>query len=97
LISALTPRQGGPSDQQEDSANHGTNQARTLPGPVPAQTLPQPCGDKGTRHTQQGGQDKTRWLFVAGHKEFGDNASHKSNQNGPQDIHVYLLSVMTLE
>jgi hypothetical protein len=73
------------NQQHDDSADDCTDQTGTFAGAVPTERLPEIGRNERSHDPQNGRQDETRRLVVAGHDELGDYAGDKTNDDGPEN------------
>jgi hypothetical protein len=64
-----------------------------LISPVPAKRLPEIGGDDRADNAQDGGQDESRRLILAGVKELCDDACNEADNDGPDDAHCHFPPV----
>src|ERR1700716_417875 len=79
--------------QHDNGAHHGADQSRAFAWPIPAERLAQIGRNERTHDSQNRGEDKAGWLVVSRHDEFRDHARYESNNDGPKNAHVMILTL----
>jgi hypothetical protein len=84
-------------DPVKEKKNYGThdraNKPSRLPDLIPTNGLPQISREKRAGDSEKCGYDKTTRIF-AGHKEFGNDTCDKTDNDCPQDVHIFFLLVL---
>jgi hypothetical protein len=85
-----------PDKQHNKRADDRSDQPRALIDSVPADRLPNKCGNECPGDAKQRGQNKTSWIVGAGREQPGDNAGQKPDDEDPEDVHGYPLNCLAV-
>ena len=75
---ALPASNSSPNKKHDDRTNGRTNEARTLAGFIPAESLTQGGGEEGANDAQKCGQDKAARLIATGSDQLRQHASDEA-------------------
>jgi len=77
-----------PVDKKQDNGpNYCSQEAGTLSGLVPADCLAEVGGDERADNSENGRENETGGLIVAGHNELRYYTGKESNDDGPNNAH----------
>src|SRR6516164_9362185 len=71
------------NEEQDDRPDHGSDEACTLSGLVPADRLAEVSGDERADDSENGRENETRRLIAAGHYELRDQAGDEPDDDCP--------------
>src|SRR5262245_19051232 len=80
-----------PDEENDESADDGADEPRTLTGRIPPERLPEIARNDCSHDAEDCRQHETRGLVAARHDELSDHASDKPNDDRPDDTHRLLL------
>src|SRR5262245_37568152 len=87
----MAPRAQTPDQKDDDGTNDRANEACSLTGCVPAETLTEPSRDEGTDNPEDRRQDEALRLVPARRNQLGDDAGDESDDDRPDYTHGALL------
>src|SRR3954468_2880710 len=77
-------------EEKDHRADDAADEASAISRVIPADGLPEVGGNECANDSQDGGEDKSLWLVLAGHNKLCDNAGDEANDDRPDNAHIAL-------